>query len=135
MSLKAIIENLSIGGWLSIVVILLSVIEITPIKISPLQWIGKRTNKEALDRVDKIEKKLDEHIAQSYRDKIMNFATMITTSGISNHPKELWNEVINACNNYEQYIADNNIPNGLCEEAIKFIKQSYQTCLTNNDFA
>ena len=33
--------------------------EIVPIKISPLQWIGKRINKTTNDRIDKIQKQVD----------------------------------------------------------------------------
>ena len=65
MTVGEVLTNVSAGGILSVIVLILSLIEITPIKISPLKWIGKRINKEKIEKVDKFEKKLDEHIAQS----------------------------------------------------------------------
>ena len=35
------------------------IVEITPIKISPLEWIGKRINKGVNDRIDKIQEQVD----------------------------------------------------------------------------
>lgn len=135
MTVAEVFENISAGGILSALVIILSLIEITPIKVSPLKWIGKRLNKETIEKVDKFEKKLDEHIAQSYRDKIMGFQEDLLRSGLSNRTQETWAEIINACEAYEKYIKDYDIPNGLCEQAINFIKESYHTCLINRDFA
>ena len=34
--------------------------EISPTKINPLQWIGKRLNKTTNDRIDKIQKQVDD---------------------------------------------------------------------------
>lgn len=35
-------------------------VELIPIKISPLQWLGKRMNKATNDRIDKIQKQVDD---------------------------------------------------------------------------
>ena len=135
MTVAEVFENISAGGILSFLVILLSLIEITPIKVSPLKWIGKRLNKETIEKVDKFEKKLDEHIAQSYRDKIMSFQEDLIKYGTGGRTQETWAEVINACEAYEKYIKDNHLQNGLCEQAITYIKDSYQDCLKKRDFA
>lgn len=34
--------------------------EISPIKINPLQWLGKRLNRDTNDRIDKIQKKVEQ---------------------------------------------------------------------------
>lgn len=131
--MENILQYFGIGG---IAFVLLSVlVEVTPIKINPISWIGKKLNGETLKSVEKINTKLDEHIAQSYRSKILNFQSKLIEKGISGHSKEEWTEVINACENYEQYIKDNNLNNGMCELAINYIKDSYVECLRNRDFA
>lgn len=144
-------------------------VEITPVKISPLQWIGRRVNKETLDKVSKIEKsqdelkhkmdteemnqmsvvnnlnntaaavckieeKLDEHIAQSYRTKIMNFQTSLIVNGEGSHTIEEWEEVIDACTKYETYVLENNLKNGKCKDAIRYIDATYQDCKRSKNF-
>lgn len=107
-----------------------SLIEIAPIRVSPLQWVGKRLNKEANDQIEKIGKKLDEHIAQSLRSKILQFQDDV----INNVPKtvEQWKEVVHAIDAYEAHCRDNGINNGLCKQASKFLLKEYQKKLNNH---
>lgn len=135
MNINEILSQVTAGGIVSVLVIIFSLIEITPVKFSPLAWIGKRINKESLEKVDKIEKKLDEHIAQSYRSKILNFQNILLKDGIGGHSQEAWLEVILASEAYEKYVKDNNIQNGMCTLAIDYIKESYKKCLKTRDFA
>lgn len=142
MNLLDILQQIGYGNILSIFIILLTLVEITPIKISPLSWIGKKITKstnqsiaELKERVDEITDKLDEHIAQSFRSKILNFQSDLIEHGIGGHSAEQWKEVIDAADKYEKYVEENNISNGMCEQAIKYIKRSYQKCLDNCDFA
>lgn len=136
MTLFEIIQKINVGGFLSVAVILLSLIEIVPIKIcplSPLKWIGKRINSEAISRLDNVEKKLDEHIAQSYRNKILSAQNKLLMGQM--FTMEEFDEIIEACENYEQYCKDNKIPNEKCKLAIQYIYDYYQTCKTNRSFA
>lgn len=136
MTLLEIIQKINVGGFLSVAVILLSLIEIVPIKIcplSPLKWIGKRINSEAISRLDNVEKKLDEHIAQSYRNKILSAQNKLLMGQM--FTMEEFDEIIEACENYEQYCKDNKIPNEKCKLAIQYIYDYYQTCKTNRSFA
>lgn len=142
MNINDILSQITAGGIVSVLVIILSLIEITPIKVSPLQWIGRRINKETIEKVEKIEKKveqledkMDEHTAQSYRTKIMNFQNQLLKDGIGGHTQEAWLEVILASEAYEKYVKDNNIQNGMCTFAIDYIKESYKKCLKTRDFA
>lgn len=134
MGILEFFDSFSAGSFVAFVVLVLSCIEIAPIKVSPLLWIGKRLNKEAIDKVNTIEKKLDEHIAQDYRTKIMHFQSTLIFGGISGHTMEEWKEVIKACSNYETYCIENKIDNGYCVEAISFIRKSYQQCLKDGTF-
>lgn len=133
MTLLEVAERINIGGCLSIVVILLSLVEIVPIQISPLKWIGARLNGETISKLAKVEKKLDEHIAQSYRNKILSAQNKLLMGQM--FTLEEFDEIIEACENYEQYCKDNKIPNEKCKLAIQYIYDFYQNCKTNRSFA
>ena len=128
-----ILTQLNTGSVVSILVIVLSLVEITPIKLSPLKWIGKRINSEAIERLDKVEKKLDEHIAQSYRNKILNAQNTLLNG--QTFTMEEFDEIIEACSNYETYCEDNEIKNEKCKLAISYLKHCYKLCQDNRSFA
>lgn len=122
--MAAVLEYFKIGGVLCV---LLSVfIEIVPIKINPIQAVVKYLLKPITDKQDKIEKKLDEHIAQSYRNKIMRFQDELLMGMM--HSKEQFEEVLDACDDYEEYVKANNIKNGKCKQAIAYIKRVDAKC-------
>lgn len=133
MNIATMMNNMTTGGILSIVIIILSLIEITPIKISPLKWIGKRVNAEAMERLTKVEAKLDEHIAQSYRNKILSAQNSLLNG--QRLTQEEFNEIIEACQNYEQYCEENKLRNEKCKLAISYIYHSYKKCQDERTFA
>lgn len=133
MNVYEMFGHVTAGGFVAVLVIIMSLVEIAPIKLSPLQWIGKRINKQTLDRVAKIDKKLDEHIAQSYRTKILSFQDDILAG--CPKTKEQWFEVTNAITLYTEYCEDNDIKNGLCHQASIFLSAEYQRRLATRDFA
>lgn len=55
--MKHIFDNL--GLIIQCLAVLGVVIEVTPIKISPLRWIGNRLNKNTNEKIDKLEKRMD----------------------------------------------------------------------------
>lgn len=122
------IWNNNAGGAMVFVIVLSCLIQISPIKINPISWLGRMLNKDAI----RIEKKLDEHIAQSYRNKIFCFQSELL-SGIK-HTQEQFVEVIDACEKYEAYVRENNVQNGKATESIKYIRRTYANCLDKRDF-
>lgn len=133
MTIAEVFDRLNTGGVVATLVIILSLVEITPIKLSPLQWIGSRVNKTTLDKVGEIEHKLDAHIAQSYRTKILSFQDEV----LAGTPKtrEQWKEIINAITQYEAYCTQNKISNGLCRQASNFLMDEYNRRLQSKNFA
>lgn len=55
--MKHILDNMSL--IIQILAVFGVVVEITPIKISPLRWIGNRLNKNTNEKIDKLEKRMD----------------------------------------------------------------------------
>lgn len=129
------IKSLSVGGWLAVFVILSMFIEISPIKLNPVAWLGERLNAKMYKRVDKIENKLDQHIAQSYRNKILAFQDSLLLDGSSTFTKEQYDEVIDAITLYESYCKENDIDNDKCVLAITYIKRCYTECQNNRSFS
>lgn len=56
--MKHILDNLSI--IVQILALFGVVVEITPIKISPLRWIGDRLNKNTNKKIEELDKRMDE---------------------------------------------------------------------------
>lgn len=132
MNVAELLSDINAGGILAFIVIVLSLVELVPVKISPLAIIGKRLNKETLDKVGEIEKKLDNHIAQSLRTTILNFKDDVVNK--QDKTKEQWEEIVDAISDYEQHCQDNKVKNEKCKQAIQFILNTYQFKLQHNQF-
>lgn len=88
---------------------------------------------ELKQSTDGINKKLDEHIAQSYRNKILSFQNSCLRG--ERHSYEEFNEVIEAIQNYSDYVEKNNVKNEKCTLAIEYIRNIYKNCQNQSDFA
>ncbi|MBF1551822.1 MAG: hypothetical protein HXO08_09275 [Prevotella salivae] len=118
-------------------------IQIIPIKINPwdkiLKWAGDRINHSVNQKIDTLEKKLDDHIAtdtarriDDVRNNILIFANECSRGIV--HSKEQFRFIVSKCDAYEQYIEDNHLKNGVIAEATKLIRDTYQNRLKNDDF-
>lgn len=134
MTLLDFFKNLSLGGWTSLFVIVCTLIEITPIKINPIGWLGKHLNASMDARVDEIESKLDSHIAESYRNSILAFQKDLLHQQIPLFTTEEWEKIIKTCKDYENYCEENEVPNDVITQATKFIRFEYQKALDNRSF-
>lgn len=127
------VKEISVGGFVSIFVLISLFIEITPIKLNPIQWLGNRINKTMFDKVNNIEKKVDQHIAEGYRNSILNFQDKLLNNN-TNFTLEEWQKVIDTCTAYEEYCKENDIPNDVIKLAIQYINQEYLKALGNKNF-
>ncbi len=118
-----------------ILVLILSLVQVSPIKINPwsaiFSWIGSKLNKSMIERLDKLEDKLDEHVIESVNEKIDNVRYEIISSASRLHrDEELTSENINRlmskCDWYEKYCDENKIPNGVAVESIETIRSEYR---------
>ena len=129
------IKGLSISGWFTIFIIISLFVEIVPFKVNPIGWLGDRLNAPMYKKVAKIESKLDEHIAQSYRNKILAFQDLLLSQSYTEFTKEQYDEVIEAIDNYENYCKENEITNDKCTLAINYIKRCYTECQNKRSFS
>lgn len=137
------IKQLSLysGG---VLILLMTLIQITPIKINPWSWlgrvIGRAINGEVLEKVEALSRDVkqnksddDEQWATLSRTHILRFGDEIL-HGVS-HSKEHFSQILLDISKYEQYC--NNHPhyvNDVATATIKHIKKTYQKCLEENNF-
>jgi predicted metal-dependent hydrolase len=137
----------STGGLL----VLLILIQISPIKINPwsalAKAIGQAVNADVLKRVDDFEKKLDdmsrqldtmrteeeERNAVECRIRILRFGDEILHE--KKHSKEHFDQIMQDITSYEHYCdAHPNFPNNSTVITAQIIKETYHKRLENHDF-
>lgn len=106
------------------------VIEVTPIKISPLKWIGRRLNLELKEDVEKIEKRIDElEMKQIQKDidqkrkTILDFANSLRQD--KKHTVEEYENIIRMIDDYIVLCEKYNIKNGYINIQSKYINDTY----------
>ena len=146
MSLK---EILFCGG--GALVALLTIVEITPIKINPwaaiMKWIGRAFNAEVIKSLDEVKqsqaetkKQLDTHIntdekreADHCRARILRFNNELLRD--IPHTKEEFVEVLKDIDDYERYCREHkDYANGRAVHAIANIGRVYDERLQKHDF-
>ena len=134
-------DEISIGFL--IVIILMTFVQVSKININPWDWffglIGKKLNKEMLDKVDAIDKKLDDHIKEDEKEKLESMRRDILEFANScmnkrKHTQEQFTFVIKKCDEYEKYIEDNHIKNGEISSAIEEIRRLNTKCRQENSY-
>lgn len=139
MELKELLMD---GGGLLLV--LLTLVEIAPIKINPwsaiAKAIGKALNAEVLAELKQTQKKLDEHIrvddqrdADSHRQRILQFNNELLRD--IPHTREDFIEILSVIDQYEAYCKEHpDYKNSRCVHAIANIGRVYDDRLKKHDF-
>lgn len=131
------------GPIFLVCLIILTLLQIAPIKINPwsaiFKWLGKQLNTDVIKKIDDVEKRLDEHVKDSLENElkarrvsILDFSSSIIR-GVNYH-REKFDFMIKECDSYEEYCKKNDIKNGVAEASIAEIRRIYQEHLRNADF-
>lgn len=149
------ILNMKIGTLISgaagIIIILSTIIEITPIKINPISWflgwVGKRTNGELSKQVKELDTKVAslesevqdmkcdnaERDAVACRIRILRFGDEIRRG--MKHSQDSFDQVLADMDNYDKYCNDHPaFKNNKTIVTQKRIREEYANCLEQNDF-
>lgn len=139
--------------WLSGVgaAVLATVVQKSRLKYKPWSWlaqqIGKAINKETLDKLEKIEAKVDqlekadqrqdaetaEEKAKAARRRILKFSDEIRRR--EKHSEEYFNDVLEDISFYKQYCLDHSkFQNEKAVLAIASIEKAYTKCVEDDDF-
>ena len=142
MTLEAIKQILLGGG--GVILFLMTLIQITPIKINPWSWIGKKIgrliNEEVMAKVDNLGQELAEHKANSEerhatlcRAHILRFGDEVR-HGIP-HSKEGYDNILLDIDSYEEYCEKHpGYKNNVAVATITHIKNMYQKHLQEDSF-
>ncbi len=138
-------ENLGIGAVG--LIILMSLVEFSKIKINPWSWIGNIFNKELRNKIDSQAKQIDdlakqvsdvqtevnENAAMSSRYRILRFDDEIRHKVL--HTKEHYDQIIVDIDIYEAFCKRNpDFRNNLAHKAIGNIKRMYDVHNDDNSF-
>lgn len=137
--------------WMVLLCVVLTLVEITPIKINPWSWIAKKIGsafngevmkeishlkqeiKSVKDDVSDIREEAKEREATNRRTRILEFGDEIL-HGI-NYSKEHFDNVLMDISAYENYCDDHpHYMNHVAKATIKHIKEVYQEHLKNDSF-
>lgn len=149
MTLKEILELLFGNGgfWATVIIVVLTLIEITPIKINPWSWVAHIFNKEVMNKIDALQNEvkdvkddmtnfrneLDERNATACRTRILRFGDEIL-HGVP-HSKEHYDQILLDIDAYEEYcLVHKEYKNNVAVATIKRIKRKYQEHLEEDSF-
>lgn len=141
--MEIINEYLSFKGAAAIAV-LLSVIQISPIKISPWSYIGRTVgrfiNGEVIEKVGRLEKdikdirhEIGEDRADTERARILSFNGELLEG--KRHTKAAFDQCLTDVDNYERYCSEHpEYKNNMTAISVQNIKRCYENCLKQHDF-
>lgn len=142
MTLETIRQSvLGSGGILMIV---LTIIQFSPIKINPWSWvaraIGRAINKDVLDQVKEVREELNDHKEKSEerhatlcRSHILRFGDELLHG--TPHSKEAFDSILLDIDSYEEYCDKHpGYKNNVAMSTISHIKRTYQKHLDDNSF-
>ena len=132
MTIYEVLSKLTAGemaGWaVVLLILLLSLVQISPFKLNPwdniLGWIGKKTNGETGKRLDKLEKHTREMWINNHRQTILTFARECRAD--IEHSSDEWTNVLNVAEEYEKYVTENEVTNGIITQDTEYIRNLYQ---------
>lgn len=118
MNLKEIFENLNLGNVSIICFLLLSLIEISPIKINPWSTLCKWLQRQlSLDEIK-------EDLMDSRRTRIIRFDDELIEK--REHRKDMFDAILVDCDKYEKFCKSHHgYVNSVADDSIHHIKEVY----------
>jgi len=143
MNLQEILSSLGTGGIGAIIFLVLTLVEITPVKVNPwsrlLRWAGKSLNGDLRKELESLKNEVkvlkrdfEEKNAHDKRWSILDFANSCHNG--RKHTKEEWEHVLNQLIFYEEYVEKNEIPNAVIEEETRYLRELYRELMAQNEF-
>ncbi len=132
MTINDVLQKISAGdtvGWVfEGLIVLLSLIQISPLKLNPwnriFAWFGKKKKAETESRLKELEKQIMDMWINNHRQSILTFARE-SRSGIS-HSSDEWGNVLNIAEEYEHYVKEKNTTGGIISQDTEYLRNLYQ---------
>lgn len=118
-----------LAGWaVVLLILLLSLIQIAPVKLNPwdniLGWFGRKINGETDKRLKTVEKQIRDMWINNHRQCILTFARECRAE--IEHSSDEWTNVLNVAEEYEKYVTENKVTNGIITQDTEYIRKLYQ---------
>lgn len=110
----------------------LFVVEVTPIKVSPLKWLGKRLNGDMLDRIERLEKQFLDGKVDTMRTEILDFANSCRNG--RKHTFEEWDHIIEVLGKYERICKEHDIENDKLPLNARYLRELHYTLSIDGRF-
>ncbi len=132
MTLNEIFTKMTTGemaGWAVMgLVLLLSLVQVSPLKINPwdciLGWLGKKLNGAAEKRLEELQKQVRDMWINTHRQSILAFARECRAD--IPHDAEEWNHILSIADEYEVFCKKNTVSNGVIKADTEYVRGLYQ---------
>ena len=138
MTMQEILKYIDLKNVAAFLIIMASLIEITPLKINPWKSFWKFIQNllgisEIQNQIVNIQDSIDRNEAIHCRLRILRFSDEMYNN--IHHSKELFDQVLLDIDNYKLYCEKHkDFKNGKTVNAIERINVEYQKCLDNKTF-
>jgi hypothetical protein len=118
-----------LAGWaVMLILILMSLIQISPIRLNPwdrvFSWLGKKMNGQMQKQLDELRKQVSDLWINSHRQSILTFARECRDE--IKHDSEEWAHILSLADEYEIYCQKNTVSNGVVKADTEYIRNLYQ---------
>ena len=144
MDLLDFYHRLTAGDMLIALGLLLSLIQIAPLKLDPWSalfgWIGRKMTGDLSRKIDALEKKIDSLEAKEDRRDAVNKRVRILRfedelQSDARHSKDSFDQVLSDITDYDQYCAGHpEFRNNQTSATVEHIKKVYSERLERRDF-
>ena len=151
-----LIQNITAPGWAGIVLCLLTLIQISPLKIDPWSWIarkiGNALNQDVMKKQEEmqiesqeyrknndatirsIRDSIDQGAAENARNRILRFGDEIKSKQVR-HSEEYYNQILADIDAYSKYCKEHpDFKNDKTVITTQIIEESYKEHVLKNDF-
>ena len=128
MTFKELVAQLTVGNVAAGIAILLSLIQISPLKLNPwdklLAWFGRKLNGATIKKLEELQKQIRDMWINTHRQSILTFARECRAD--MHHDAEEWNHILSIADEYEVYCAKNTVSNGVVKADTEYVRALYQ---------
>ena len=117
-----------LAGWvLTILILFLSLIQISPLKLNPWDsifcWFGQKLTGSIRNELGDLRKQITELWINTHRQTILTFARECRND--TDHSGEEWNYILTICGEYEDYCIKHQVTNGVVRENTRYIRELF----------
>ena len=128
MTIKELVAQLTVGNVAAGIAILLSLIQISPLKLNPwdklLAWFGKKLNGATIKKLEELQKQVRDMWINTHRQSILTFARECRAD--MHHDAEEWNHILALADEYEVYCSTHAVSNGVVKADTRYVRDLYQ---------